>query len=474
MKQQTIWTTADERRLLVDEAIAVLRDVGVRIEGSARLEELREAGAEIDAVSGVVRFPEAQVRAAAEACPRTFVAAGATPDDDLLVEDGGPPRFCPSGCAAFTLDMDTGERRPSTLEDLRQATALFDELPQIDAIWTTVAANDVVSEHRELVEYGTVLLETAKHVVFVESPNDPGPLRELAGALAGDLEQFARRPRFSTLLTVASPLQIDGRLLDVHAASAALGAPVFVYTVPMAGGTSPITPAGTMVATLAEFLAAACALQALAPGARLVMGASPTLLDMRTGTISYGACETGLMAVACVEVAHELGIPVSAPGVATEAKYPGPQACFEKALKSLTVTAAGADFQSGGIGQLDTANLLCLPQAVIDAEIVAMVKRLLRDVEISPETTQSEAIARVGIGGSFLGEKETRRRYRSGEYLIPSVATRLSYQAWEQDGRTEIDAARARVEELLARHETTERPYDAETAAAVREVCGLG
>lgn len=474
MRQRTIWTSATERRLLVDEAVAVLRDTGVRITGSGRLPELAAAGASVDAETGSVRFPESQVRAAVEACPRSFVVAGATPDDDLLVDEGLGSYFCPSGCGAFTLDMDTGERRPSTLRDLRLATALLDELPEVDAIWTTVAANDVVSEHRELVEYGTVLLETSKHVIFVESPNDAGPLRELAAALAGDLDSFARRPRFSTLLTVASPLQIDGRLLDVHAASAALGAPVFVYTVPMAGGTAPITPAGTMVATLAEFLAAACALQALSPGARLVMGASPTILDMRTGAISYGACETGLMAVACTEVAHELGIPVSAPGMATEAKYAGPQAAFEKALKGLTVAAAGADFQSGGIGQLDTANLLSLPQAVIDAEIVAMIKRLLDDTEISAETAQREAIERVGPGGSFLAEKETRRRHRAGEYLTPHVATRQSYQAWLQDGRTELDAARDRVADLLARHTESERPYDDQTVAAVREVCRLG
>lgn len=473
MRQRTTWTSAAERRLLIDEAMGVLSTTGVRITGSQRLDELRSAGANVDSVTGRVTFSESIVRAALEACPRSFVVAGATPGDDKPVGDESECYFCPSGCGAFTLDMDTGERRPSTLEDLRLATALLDELPEVDVMWTTVAANDVVSDRRELIEYGTVLLETSKHVVFVESPNDAAPLRELAIALAGDLEAFAQRPRFSTLLTVASPLQIDGRLLDVHAASAAIGAPVFVYTVPMAGGTAPITPAGTMVVALAEFFAAACALQALSPGARLVMGASPTILDMRTGAISYGACETGLMAVACTEVAHELGIPVSAPGMATEAKYAGPQAAFEKALKGLTLAAAGVDFQSGGVGQLDTANLLSLPQAVIDAEIVAMIRRLLADTEISIATAQREAIERVGPGGSFLAEKETRRRHRAGEYLTPVMATRQPYEAWRQDGRLEPDVARERVVELLARHEERQRPHDEATVAAIKEVCSL-
>ena len=53
------------------------------------------------------------------------------------------PRFAPSGCAALTLDHRTGERRPSTLEDLRNATILLDETPELDVQWTTVTANDV-------------------------------------------------------------------------------------------------------------------------------------------------------------------------------------------------------------------------------------------------------------------------------------------------------------------------------------------
>ena len=65
------------------------------------------------------------------------------------------------------------------------------------------------------------------------------------------------------------------------------------------------------------------------------------------------------------------------PGLASDAKYGGIQAGFEKALKGLAVASAGADLITGGIGQLSGAGIMSLPQIVIDAEIAAMIGRLL-------------------------------------------------------------------------------------------------
>ena len=90
------------------------------------------------------------------------------------------------------------------------------------------------------------MLEARKHVVLVESPTDAAALRRLAATLGGDLEASAVRPRFSNLFAAASPLRIEGRLLDIHAEAACFGSPVFVYSVALSGATAPVTPAGTV------------------------------------------------------------------------------------------------------------------------------------------------------------------------------------------------------------------------------------
>ena len=66
------------------------------------------------------------------------------------------------------------------------------------------------------------------------------------------------------------------------------------------------------------------------------------------------------------------------------------------------------------------------------------------------QTIMSDTVERVGIGGSFLGEKEASRRLRAGEHWVPTISTRLSFDAWQATGRREVDTARQRVREILS------------------------
>ena len=465
------WLSEAEADLVVEQALDLLERVGMSMAGSRRLPALAEAGAAVDAASGLVRFPAQMVLDAVGATPRRVVMAGASPEFDVVLDEGEAAHFCSSGCAAFTLDADTNERRPSTLADLQAATALLDETPDVDLMWTTVTASDVPIEVRELAGYYTVLGESHKHVVFVDSPSQADRIVRMIPILSGDEAAFRERPQFSTLLTAASPLKLDGALLDFHATVAACGVPVKVYTVPMAGATAPVTLAGTITQGIAELLGVTAAMQTLEPGARLVWGPSPTTMDMWAGGISYGSPEAALMCVACVEVAHRLGVPASVPGLATDAKYAGVQTGFEKGTKGLLTVAAEADILSGGVGLVDAANTLYLPQIVIDGEMARVIRRLLAEVEISPATIMSDMVERVGIGGTFLKEKETARRLRGGEHLRSRVFTRAAFDAWQAEGRDEVAVAKQVMTEMLTTHAEREPPLTPEQRAELAAVC---
>ena len=130
---------------------------------------------------------------------------------------------------------------------------------------------------------------------------------------------------------------------------------------PIAGATAPLTVAGVVTMNIAEFLGVATAIELSAPGSRQIMGVGTSLLDMHATTFSFGALETALMCATGVAVAHHLGVPALAPGLATDAKYGGIQAGYEKALKGLIVAAAGSDLITGGIGLLSGAGIMSLP-----------------------------------------------------------------------------------------------------------------
>ncbi len=473
MKAHTTWLSSAEKDLIVDRALDLLAGAGMRFSGPSFPQELAAHGAQVDVATGVVRLPRELVEWALARSPRAILMAGLTEDDDVLLDEGRPFRFAPSGCVAKTLDFRTGERRASTLQDLRECTALLDEAPELDIMSTQVSACDVPLERRELTEYFTLLTETRKHVTFVDCPTEVPAVVRLCETLAGDLERFAARPRISTVCTAASPLQVDAAVLDVHVRLARIGVPIKVYSMSIAGATSPVTFAGSVAQGLAEFLGIATAIQTAAPGARLIFcfGAAP--LDMRHATLAMGALESGIMAAMATEVGHHLGVPVLCPGLSTDAKHAGIQAGYEKAMKAATVCAAGPDIVTGW-GLLESHNVMSLPQVVIDGEMAGMVRRLHAPGEVSPATLGTGVGADVGPGADFLRHRDTARRIRAGEHYRPVIADRVSYERWSERGATEYDEACAQVGRLLAAHDARAPYLDDAQLDELATVCGVG
>jgi len=194
--------------------------------------------------------------------------------------------------------------------------------------------------------------------------------------------------------------------------------------------------------------------------------------------MSLGCLENTLLGVASVSIAHHLGLPVHNSALASDAKHPGVQAGYEKGLKALPAALAGADILGGGFGALASSSLFHLPMVPIDAEIAAMVRRLAAGADVSPESVMVDAIERVGIGGNYLKERITRERIRAGEHFYPSIGSRLSYDQWVSDGRSETDAAVETVERILAERDAQARPGDASLLEdaqleALGEICGI-
>ena len=450
MRPRVSWTIGDERRLIIDEAFALLESVGMRFGACDALERLAEAGARVDREAGVARLPRELVERALAGCAPEVLLAGATPDLDVLL-DGSAVHFVPSGTPTRTLDDQTGLARPSTSEDMRRAVIVADAMPVVDIMWAPVGAGDLPQDEMGFAEALTMLEWSGKHAQHeVTALWELEPMLALCAEVCGGLEAFRARPRLSFVCCTHSPLGIGGAFLDVNVEMARHGGPILVYPMPIAGATAPMTVAGAVTMNVAEFLAVATAIQLGAPGAPLIMGAGTSLLDMRAGTFSFGALETALMCTACVEVGHELAVPVLAPGLATDALYGGVQAGYEKALKGLAVAQSGADLISGGIGLLHGAGLFSLPQIVIDAEIAEMVKRMLAGAELSHEAVMADVMARAGFDGHYLRQKETSRRLRAGEVFMPEIATRLSWEAWAADGRDEVGRARERAAQIVA------------------------
>jgi trimethylamine---corrinoid protein Co-methyltransferase len=470
MRPQVSWTTAEERRLIVDQALELLDTVGMRFGACESLERLADAGARVDRAAGVARLSRVLVEHALATCPRDVLLAGATAEQDVLL-DGSAVHFLPSGTPTRIVDDETGLVRSSTVDDLRRAVIVADAMPVVDIMWPPVGAADVPEDEMEFSELLTGLEWSGKHLQHeVSAPWHVEPMLALMAELCGGLGAYRARPRVSFVCCTHSPLGVGGPFLDLSVEMARHGAPILVYPMPIAGATAPITVAGAVTMNVAEFLAVATVIQLAAPGAPLILGAGTSMLDMKAGTFSFGALETALMCAACVEVGHELGVPVLAPGLATDSVHGGVQAGYEKALKGLAVAQSGADLITGGIGLLHGAGVFSLPQVVIDAEIATMIVRLLAGAEVSPAAIMNEVTARVGFDGDFLRQKETSRRLRAGEVFQPQISTRTTVVGWERGGRDELTAARERAAAIVAAAEARGPLLPEATRAALRGI----
>lgn len=458
---------ADAIRQAHRSALEILERVGVRF-GSREAEEvLQDAGQRLDPASRAVRIAPDLVERCLRLLPSQVRLAARDPQRDVVLGTGRV-HVCLDGQGTFVLDPESGERRTSTLADLVRATRLSDALESVDFYWAPVIPADVPDSARTIAEAATGFANTSRHVQHeVKHPSQVPYLLEMIDALIGDRRRHRERPIFSVTVCPVSPLQHEAEMTTACMELARHFVPILLLPMPLAGATAPVTLAGTLSQTLAEFLSGVVLYQLVQPGCPMIFGIGSTILDMRTGLYAAGAPELPLLNAALTEIGHHCGVPVMAQGVVSDAKTPGSQAAYEKMASGLVAALAGSDVVNG-LGLLDSHQTLCLEQLVIDDEIFRVVRRIGRGFEVDREHLMLDLIAEVGIGGNFLGKRATLDYLRRGEHFQPRFGHRGSYESWVRRGRDEVARAREQAERLLAEHRVS--PLPPETAAALREI----
>jgi trimethylamine--corrinoid protein Co-methyltransferase len=149
------------------------------------------------------------------------------------------------------------------------------------------------------------------------------------------------------------------------------------------------------------------------------------------------------------QVGKSLGLPTHTYLAASDAKVVDAQAGMESGMTALVGALAGINMISGA-GMLDFLACQSPEKLVIDAEAIAMVKRLLTGVQLHTETLAMELFAGIDFKADFLRQKVTRQLFSKEQYLPSAVIDRGSNRSWVEDGQLDIFArAKRRVAELL-------------------------
>ncbi len=434
-----------------EQSLRLLAEVGVRVPLARAQALLADAGAQVDNDTQIVRFTPDLIESTVARAPRNVLLAARDPLKDVLL-DHTRTHATHDGMGAMCLDHRTGERRPSTARDLREAMVVADALDEIGVLWYTAYPCDEEPRLQSLRGLQTMLSGSGKHVQGeVTDPADVPYVMDILAAASPGGDWRPERPIFSIVYCPVSPLQHDADSLEAAIRLAEQGVPITVYSLALAGATAPLTLAGTVVQTNAEELAAFAIFQLAAPGCPLIYVGNAGIMDMRTSTYASAGPEEILLNLALTEMGRHYGLPVLSGGLSSDAKELCVQVGSEGASTAYCTILAGADLLTGA-GMLDSAQLLYLPKLVLDAELVRQGQRMMAGLALDDEHVMFDVSERVGPGGHFLAAREMRRFLRNGELQVPRVFVRGSYDGWVAEGKSETQRATEKVDEILATH----------------------
>ncbi|HZL64301.1 MAG TPA: trimethylamine methyltransferase family protein [Thermoleophilia bacterium] len=454
-----VLSRADIERM--DAAIMeVLAEVGVRFPLERALDALERGGCRVDRESQIARLPESIVRAALQAAPKAPLLAARDPQCDLIL-DGRRCYLSNDGCGVWVIDPESGERRPSTKDDVAASARFVDAVPEVSYYWgPVVTAEDVPLASRPLHELEAIFASTSKHFQAVDVVGEGMARRavEMARVVAGGAEELRRRPLMSLIACPIDPLSNEAVSLEAALVCAEAGVPVGFLSLTLACASAPATMAGNLVVNLAAVIAGTVLLQLASPGAPVFLAGAPSVMDLKTGGYTGGSPEDYLLAAAATQMAHHYELAMAMGTQATGAKEPGWQAAVDDALSTLASVSAGAEMMNG-CGLLDGSKALSYAHLLMEAEVYGIVQKVAGGIEVSDETLALDVIRRVGPNGTYLAEKHTRTHM--GEIWRPGVWDRSSYDAWLAAGkRGALQNAEERAREILRTHAPEPLPDD--------------
>ena len=434
-----------ELHILHQASLHVLEKVGLHIPSEHLLTRLRSRGFPTEPQSQTVKFPPSWVEEAVAQAPKEVRLYSHA--SDRFVALGQETRFMPSGTGIAVFDSMRGERRESTAKDVKAFLQIQEDLGQVDVARPVVTATEY-GQDSDLVECYLSFRHTGKPFLHrtLSVKNVSGLLRMGALVMGGE-ESLRRKPCFAVVYCPKSPLSLAPENAECMLAFAEKGVPVLVLSMCMGGVSAPATLGGQALMVNAEVLAGITLIQRFYPGTPVLYGSVSSVFDMRTGILSLGAPERGILNAFCGELARYYGIPSVLGGLSTDSKELDEQAGFEKALTLLPLMGKASLVY--GLGVMDSANTYSLEQLVLDDEMISAVRRVHKGIMPNDLAAELSLVCDMGSSGNYLMADHTLNHFR--DYWRPSLMTRETFDRWIADKKTLVQRAREKIESVVNR-----------------------
>ena len=313
--------------LIMSNIYRILDEVGFGDATPHCIEACTAAGA-IMGNDGRLHMPGDVVENALGLCERKLTLYGQDPQYDLDIT-GSKVHFATAGAAVMIADYENNNYRDSTAQDLYDMARIVDTCEHIHMFQRTCVLRDVLDNYEMDLNtlYGAIA-GTSKHAgcSWTHYTHLEKSL-ELLHRVAGSEENWRARPFVSqSNCFVVPPMKFTEDALECLRVAVEGGMPVLLLSAGQAGATTPACLAGAVSQAWAEVLGGLVYLNAIKPGAPAILGTWPFVSDLRTGAMSGGSPEQGLLSAACAQIGIELDLPFGTACGMTDSKFPDYQA----------------------------------------------------------------------------------------------------------------------------------------------------
>ncbi|MBK8784105.1 MAG: trimethylamine methyltransferase family protein [Anaerolineales bacterium] len=443
---------------ILAEAYELLLKPGIKVQNEEARELLAQAGVPIDPETHVAQIPASLVQKALESVPREFYLYDY--DGKPTVHYGGDSvHFDPGSSGITMLNPETLEHETTETEHLIRLIKVAEQLPQYDAQSTAVICHDVPKEIQDSYRLYLALLYSKKPIVTGAFTNKTvQEMIDMLALFAGSKEAAREKPRAIFDVCPAPPLIWSNFGAGNLIALARAGVPAEIVSVPLSGAAAPVTMLGTVTQHTAECFAGIVIHQLAHPGSPIVWGGAAAIFDMRKGATPMGAVETAMLDCSYAQVAKTLNMPTHTYLGATDSKLVDAQAGLESGISAMVGALSGINMISGS-GMLDFLACHSAEKLVLDAEGIAMAKRMIGGVQVHTDTLATGFYDHnINFkGGDFLKQKATMQLFQKEQHLPSSVIDRDSTRAWKAAGSLDaFGRCKLRVTELLASYRRPE------------------
>jgi trimethylamine--corrinoid protein Co-methyltransferase len=455
--------------LVLEEALRLLSEVGVRIAGEPMRERLFDAGFVVDEATGRILFPADAVRAAVATVPSSFMLydRDGQPDAEFGV---GISHFAPGSSGLNIIDHRTGRHREAATPDFIDYVKVGHQLRHVRTLATAFSSHEIeplVSDAWRL--YLLLRYSTKPVITGAFSEHGVARLAQLMGLYRRDAADLAGRPLAICTVTAAGQFSYNEdstqNLIDYVEA----GIPVEVVPITLMALNAPVSLLGALAFHTAEVLAGVTMVQLVKPGAPTLFGGSAAAFHMQNTTSPMTAIEALRLTNASSLMGAYLGMPTQAYTGFGEGKVLDAQAGAETAMGALLAVESGLDSVSG-VGMLDYLLTFSIPKLVVDDAIVGQVLHFGRDVQVLDDIPTTEIVREMLEEGHALMAEHTMAHWPAELHLPGPVWDRDAYDAWSAKGELDIvSRATAEVDRLLESYEMPEADpaLDAEARAII-------